>query len=185
MKHFSVEEVSSHNTPTDAWIIIDNKVFDITKFASLHPGGKTVLLNEAGKDSTKEFLMFHKISVLEKYIPKLCIGYIQKEEKKQKTQDSKYFGELTPYVDPAWYQGHYSPYYNESHRNFRKACREYCEKHVKPFVSEWDVPENAKFPKDLHKTCYEAGIYGGFVGFPKKYTDVEIAGGVKPEEVKN
>lgn len=38
LKEFSVEEVAKHNKDGDLWIIIDSKVYDITKFASLHPG---------------------------------------------------------------------------------------------------------------------------------------------------
>ena len=29
------------------WIVIDSKVYDISKFANLHPGGTGVLLTEA------------------------------------------------------------------------------------------------------------------------------------------
>lgn len=28
------------------WVIIDSKVFDLTKFAQMHPGGLSVLLDE-------------------------------------------------------------------------------------------------------------------------------------------
>ncbi|KAI8886472.1 hypothetical protein K501DRAFT_269827 [Backusella circina FSU 941] len=38
MKTFSVEEVA--NTIHDCWVIVDGKVFDLTKFVSDHPGGK-------------------------------------------------------------------------------------------------------------------------------------------------
>jgi Cytochrome b5-like Heme/Steroid binding domain len=34
-----------HNKPGDLWIIIDSKVFDISKFAALHPGGENVLFD--------------------------------------------------------------------------------------------------------------------------------------------
>jgi len=35
----SVEEISKHNTPDDCWIVVDDKVWDITEFAPDHPGG--------------------------------------------------------------------------------------------------------------------------------------------------
>jgi hypothetical protein len=39
-KAFSVEEVSSHNKPTDLLIIVNEDVYDLTKFQDDHPGGK-------------------------------------------------------------------------------------------------------------------------------------------------
>ncbi len=31
-------DLAFHNKPDDVWIAIDGKVFDVTKWASLHPG---------------------------------------------------------------------------------------------------------------------------------------------------
>lgn len=39
-KTFTKEEVGKHNTAEDCWIIVHNKVYDVTKFLSEHPGGK-------------------------------------------------------------------------------------------------------------------------------------------------
>jgi cytochrome b involved in lipid metabolism len=39
-KTFTVEEVSSHNKPTDLLIIVNEDVWDLTKFQEDHPGGK-------------------------------------------------------------------------------------------------------------------------------------------------
>jgi cytochrome b involved in lipid metabolism len=38
------EEVSRHNTSEDAWIIVDGKVYDITTYVDLHPGGRAYLM---------------------------------------------------------------------------------------------------------------------------------------------
>ena len=48
-------EVAKHNTAADLWIVYKDGVYDITKFLKEHPGGEEVLLNLAGKDSTKCF----------------------------------------------------------------------------------------------------------------------------------
>ena len=32
-------EVSTHNTPTSLWIIINNGIYDVSEFQKTHPGG--------------------------------------------------------------------------------------------------------------------------------------------------
>ncbi len=47
----TIQEVSKHNTRADCWIIVDNKVYDVTDYIDDHPGGDTIM-NNAGADST-------------------------------------------------------------------------------------------------------------------------------------
>lgn len=48
-------QVAEHNSNKSAWIIIGNKVYDVTKFLDEHPGGCEVLLEKAGEDRTEAF----------------------------------------------------------------------------------------------------------------------------------
>jgi hypothetical protein len=42
---FTRKEVSYHNTATDAWLIIDKGVFNVTHWIPYHPGGEKKILN--------------------------------------------------------------------------------------------------------------------------------------------
>lgn len=37
---FSTADVAKHNKPDDLYIVVDEDVYDLTKFADEHPGGK-------------------------------------------------------------------------------------------------------------------------------------------------
>nr|ACG49215.1 cytochrome b5 [Zea mays] len=54
-KLYSMEEAALHNTPDDCWVVVDGKIYDVTKYLEDHPGGADVLLEATGKDATEEF----------------------------------------------------------------------------------------------------------------------------------
>nr|GMD25166.1 cytochrome B5 [Ipomoea batatas] len=54
-KVYTLAQVSQHNNANDCWLIIDGKVYDVTKFLEDHPGGDEVLLSSTGKDATDDF----------------------------------------------------------------------------------------------------------------------------------
>lgn len=56
---FSWQEVAKHNTAESAWVIVDGKVYDITKFMDKHPGGREMLLLSAGRECTDLFNSYH------------------------------------------------------------------------------------------------------------------------------
>ena len=51
----SATEVAKHNTISDCWIIINNKVYDVSGYASQHPGGAQNIANYCGKEATEAF----------------------------------------------------------------------------------------------------------------------------------
>ena len=59
MKFYSIEEVREHNNETDAWVIVDDKVLDVTSWIPKHPGGARLIAAFAGTDCSDEFAAFH------------------------------------------------------------------------------------------------------------------------------
>merc|ERR1719330_1207235 len=70
------EEVAKHTTKSDCWVILHDKVLNVTSFLSQHPGGELAILTFAGKDATAEFDMIHPPDVIEKYAPDAIIGVV-------------------------------------------------------------------------------------------------------------
>lgn len=74
LREYAVEEVSVHCTEDDAWVIIDECVYDVTKFLKRHPGGKRPLLSLAGCDATDAFANYHSPKVYARMLPGFLIG---------------------------------------------------------------------------------------------------------------
>ncbi|KAI4380717.1 hypothetical protein MLD38_006878 [Melastoma candidum] len=53
-KMYTKAEVALHNKRSDCWLILKDKIFDVTSYVEEHPGGDSIL-NNAGDDSTEGF----------------------------------------------------------------------------------------------------------------------------------
>ncbi|KAJ1499228.1 hypothetical protein HMI55_004520 [Coelomomyces lativittatus] len=53
MRSISIEEVARHRYPNDYWVAISGRVYDVTEFIEIHPGGRKILLKYVGTDATK------------------------------------------------------------------------------------------------------------------------------------
>ena len=47
-REYTINDVSKHNEHNDLWVSYKNKVYDITKFVNIHPGGKENILMAGG-----------------------------------------------------------------------------------------------------------------------------------------
>jgi len=54
LKNYTNEDVSKHNNANDCWMIIEDKVYNVTDFVNSHPGGKAIL-EGCGQDATELF----------------------------------------------------------------------------------------------------------------------------------
>ncbi len=52
---YSLDEIKRHDNDEDCWIIIENKVYNVTNFLSEHPGGADRISPYCGEDATQAF----------------------------------------------------------------------------------------------------------------------------------
>lgn len=76
MKEFQLSEVELHNKITSCWIIINDRVYDITEYLDEHPGGHHILLQHAGKDATEAFEQIGHTSKAYHELNKYVIGRV-------------------------------------------------------------------------------------------------------------
>ena len=56
---FTMEEVASHDSAESCWAVVDGSVYDLTRWAGLHPGGSQRILDLCGTDATERFQVQH------------------------------------------------------------------------------------------------------------------------------
>ena len=55
---YTIEEVAQHKSETDCRSIFQWRLYDITQYAKVHPGGKKIFLGK-GRDCTELFNKYH------------------------------------------------------------------------------------------------------------------------------
>ncbi|CAE7162401.1 apdG, partial [Symbiodinium pilosum] len=178
-----IEEVAKHNKADDAWIIVDGDVYDVTKFAAVHPGGTQLLLEYAGKDATEDFFGLHRLEVLDKY-SRLKKGRVAdagpapKEAAARLIEVSK-----VPFAEPSYMQGFKSPYFDETHVKLRLEARKFFSGETMKEALECEVKSTPP-SKEMRKRMGELGIIAMVQG-PGEHLKIpaSLCGGVvKPEQ---
>ncbi|KAG5652333.1 hypothetical protein H0H81_005401 [Sphagnurus paluster] len=184
-KQYTKEEVAKHNKQGDLWIVVDSKVFDLSKFAAMHPGGLSVLLDEevAGQDATNAFFSLHRYEVLQR--PQYCrlqIGVVAGEEQQIFPRSIGALSKV-PYAEPTWLtEGYYSPYYKDHHRRFQVVFRKFVEEVLLPDAQARE--EDGKRPsQSVFDEMAKLELIAMRMGPGKHLQGRVLMGGlVKPEE---
>ena len=79
-RKYTLKEVEQHNSLFDCWMVIFDKVYNISEFVDEHPGGDFILLEYAGRDATHPFLSSRHGSSAYKMLDKYWIGILVDSE---------------------------------------------------------------------------------------------------------
>ena len=79
----NLEEVSYHNVMEDAWMVVYDKVYEMTEYleSNKHPGGLDVILEYLGYDATLAFRGVGHSKPAMKMLEKYCIGILPHDER--------------------------------------------------------------------------------------------------------
>jgi len=176
------EELAKHNTPGDMWMAVNGDVYNVSKFAKLHPGGAQVLEQYAGKDVTVDFHELHRRDVLDKYT-RLRVGRLSGSA--SAVEDPSEFSKV-PFAEVPAMQGRSSPYYSDSHRRLTLATRRFVRAELEPIAETADLAGD-KPDREMQGKLGRAGLMVGRMGpgpWMKDLADVgiELPGGVPPAE---
>lgn len=83
---YSLDEVAKHARRDDGWIVVSNRVYDITNFIMNHPGwtngGQTstilAITRNLGTDCTEEFAAVHS-QAAKALLPQFFIGFVRRQ----------------------------------------------------------------------------------------------------------
>ncbi|WWC87524.1 uncharacterized protein L201_002414 [Kwoniella dendrophila CBS 6074] len=84
---YSLEQLKEHGTRESLWMLLHDKVYDVTAFIDEHPGGDEVMIEEAGRDATEAFEDVGHSDEARDMLPKMLLGDFY-GEKKSKTKKS-------------------------------------------------------------------------------------------------
>jgi len=70
----SAAEVAKHNSSSDCWLIIENKVYDISEYLGTHPGGRAIIIQYCGTEATHAFETVNHSRVALSHLDSIYLG---------------------------------------------------------------------------------------------------------------
>lgn len=80
VKEFTYSDVSKHSSKEDLYMVINDKVYDVSKFLDEHPGGEEVLLDSAGQDATEAFEDVGHSDEAREILDRMTVGSLKRLE---------------------------------------------------------------------------------------------------------
>ncbi|PAA74884.1 hypothetical protein BOX15_Mlig002619g2 [Macrostomum lignano] len=92
LRQISMQEIAAHKSSESCWLVINDKVYDVTKFLEEHPGGEEVLLEQAGGYATEPFEDVGHSTDARELMAKYLIGEVVEKEPKPSKPSSESAG---------------------------------------------------------------------------------------------
>jgi|TARA_B110000091_G_C13791025_1_gene465636 cytochrome b involved in lipid metabolism len=73
---YTMEEIATHNTAEDCWVVVKNKVYDVSTMVAQHPGSSRAVLLHAGTMCDEDF-DFHSKAARQFWLKHYCIGRVE------------------------------------------------------------------------------------------------------------
>ncbi|XP_072235129.1 cytochrome b5 [Leuresthes tenuis] len=89
VKYYRLSEIEEQNSFKSTWIIIHNKVYDVTKFLEEHPGGEEVLREQAGGNATESFEDVGHSTDAREMASSMVIGEVHPDERDKITKPAE------------------------------------------------------------------------------------------------
>ena len=86
LPEYTLSQVAEHTSPSDCWIVIYDKVYDVSTFLSQHLGGEFIILEWAGRDATIPFRSTRHGDDSYKLLEKYLIGILVEKERMYKNR---------------------------------------------------------------------------------------------------
>lgn len=106
LKEYSRAELYNHNKKDDAWLVVENDIYDVTNYLD-HPGGRRVLERDAGKDVTIAWRLVHmKKPSARPRLKDFRIGTLREEDRQDYDNIKETtFARAFPYIGGAVFLG--------------------------------------------------------------------------------
>uniref|UniRef100_A0A3Q4A9U6 Fatty acid 2-hydroxylase n=1 Tax=Mola mola TaxID=94237 RepID=A0A3Q4A9U6_MOLML len=121
-RFFTEREVACHCTKSSCWVLLGTRVYDVTAFLRMHPGGEALLLRRSGKDVSQEIDgPPHRHSEnARRWMEQYYIGELERDSTSAEVQVSELIwanmtdsGDLVDWRKPlAWQVGHLGEKYD-------------------------------------------------------------------------
>jgi len=79
-KTITLAEVAEHKDRNSCWVVIHNKVYDVTKFLEEHPGGEEVIIDVGGRFASEPFEDVGHSEDARELLDQYLIGELPEEE---------------------------------------------------------------------------------------------------------